>query len=80
MSFPLHIDQRQMRLRFRRLLAILMALYYNPKMNALVPATLKKRMQDKTWFNFKSVDKELFAELKALTQSAVDDYMKREML
>jgi hypothetical protein len=58
----------------------LMALYFNPKMNALVPPILKKRMQGKTCFNFKTIDKELLAELKALTQSAVDDYKKRELL
>ena len=58
----------------------LMALYFNPKMNALVSPALKKRMQGKTCFNLKSVDKELFAELKALTQSAVDDYKQREQL
>jgi hypothetical protein len=58
----------------------LMALYFNPPMNALVPPSLKKRMQGKTCFNFKAVDKELFAELKTLTQAAIDDYRKRELL
>ena len=58
----------------------LMPLYFNPAMNAMVPLALKKRMQGKTCFNFKSVDKELFAELKTLTQAAVDDCRKRELL
>jgi len=58
----------------------LMPLYFNPAMNALVPPGLKKRMQGKTCFNFKSVDKELFAELKTLTQAGVDSYRKRELL
>jgi hypothetical protein len=49
-------------------------------MNALVPPALKKRMQGKTCFNFKSVDKELFAELKKLTQEGVDSYRRRELL
>jgi hypothetical protein len=58
----------------------LMPLYFNPPMNAMVPPTLKKRMQGKTCFDFKSVDQELFAELKTLTQAGVDSYRKRELL
>lgn len=58
----------------------LMPLYFNPAMNAQVSPALKKRMQGKTCFNFKSVDKELFAELKSLTQAGVDSYRKRELL
>jgi hypothetical protein len=30
--------------------------------------------------NFKSVDKELFAELKTLTQAGLESYRKRELL
>jgi hypothetical protein len=58
----------------------LMPLYFNPVMDAMVPPALKKRMQGKTCFNFKSVDKELFTELKTLTQAGVDSYRKRELL
>jgi hypothetical protein len=58
----------------------LMPLYFNPPMNALVSPALKKRMQGKTCFNFKSIDKDLFAELKTLTQVGVDEYRKREYL
>lgn len=58
----------------------LMPLYYNPVMNAMVPPTLRKRMQGKTCFNFKSVDKELLAELKTLTQEGVDSYRRRKLL
>ena len=58
----------------------LMALYFNPAMNALVSPALKKRMQGKTCFNFKSVDKEMFAELKTLTEEGVDSYRRRELL
>ncbi len=58
----------------------LMPLYFNPVMNALVTPALKKRMQGKTCFNFKTVDKELFAELKTLTQSGLDGWRKRELL
>jgi len=58
----------------------LMPLYFNPVMNALVSPALKKRMQGKTCFNFKSVDKDLFAELKTLTQAGVDSYRERGVL
>jgi hypothetical protein len=58
----------------------LMPLYFNPPMNALVSAALKKRMQGKTCFNFKSVDQELFAELKTLTQAGIDSWRKMEVL
>ena len=58
----------------------LMPLYFNPVMNAMVSSALKKRMQGKTCFNFKTVDKELFAELKTLTQAGLDSYRKRELL
>lgn len=58
----------------------LMPLYFNPPMNALVSPSLKKRMQGKTCFNFKSIDKELFAELKTLTKAGLEDWRKRELL
>lgn len=58
----------------------LMFLYYNPQADSLVSPSLKKRMQGKTCFNFKSVDQELFAELKALTKAGIDSYRKRELL
>jgi hypothetical protein len=58
----------------------LMPLYFNPVLNATVSPALKKRMQGKTCFNFKIVDKELFAELKTLTQAGIDSYRKRELL
>ncbi len=58
----------------------LMPLYFNPPMNALVSPALKKRMQGKTCFNFKSIDKDLFAQLKTLTQTGVDCWRKRELL
>jgi hypothetical protein len=58
----------------------LMPLYFNPPMNALVSPALKKRMQGKTCFNFKSIDKDLFAELKTLTQAGLDSWRKRELL
>ena len=58
----------------------LMPLYYNPDLNAQISPALGKRKQGKTCFNFKVVDKELFEELKTLTQAGVDNYRKRELL
>jgi len=58
----------------------LMPLYFNPAMNAMVPPELKKRMQGKTCFNFRAVDKERFKELEALTQAGLDSWRKLELL
>jgi hypothetical protein len=48
-----------------------MPLYSLPALNDLVPATLEKRRQGKTCFNFKKVDEALFDDLRQLTQVAV---------
>jgi hypothetical protein len=56
-----------------------MALYFNPAMKALVAPALTKRMQGKTWFNFKSVDKELFGEWKKLTPEGADSCRTGEL-
>lgn len=49
----------------------LMPLYTLPALNELVPASLEKRRQGKTCFNFKTSDDSLFADLRALTDAAV---------
>jgi len=47
----------------------LMSIYVSPQeMNAMSPE-LKKRMQGKSCFNFKSVNEKLFRELEKLTKS-----------
>ena len=43
----------------------LMSVYASPDMLKNISPELKKRMQGKSCFNFKEVDKKLFAELKA---------------
>lgn len=48
-----------------------MPLYSLPALNDLVPATLEKRRQGKTCFNFKKADEALFDDLRQLTQAAV---------
>ena|ERR1043166_1593402 len=47
----------------------LMSVYASPDFLKTMSPELKKRMQGKSCFNFKEVDKTLFAELKALTKA-----------
>ena len=46
----------------------LMSVYAAPELVRNMSPELKKRMQGKSCFNFKQVDEQLFAELKALTR------------
>lgn len=46
----------------------LMSVYASPDLLKAMSPELKKRMQGKSCFNFKEVDKKLFSELKALTK------------
>lgn len=48
----------------------IMPLYSLPALNAAVPASLEKRRQGKTCFNFKKTDKALFEEIRQLTEVA----------
>lgn len=48
-----------------------MPLYSLPKLNDAVPASLEKRRQGKTCFNFKKPDAVLFQDLRLLTEAAV---------
>lgn len=48
----------------------LMPVYMFPELLADLSPALKKRMQGKACFNFKAVDKALFAELAALTRKS----------
>lgn len=48
----------------------LMPLYSLPALNKLVPPSLETRRQGKTCFNFKKVDKALFADIRQLTKAA----------
>lgn len=49
----------------------LMPVYMFPELLAGMSPELKKRMQGKSCFNFKTVDQPLFAELAALTKKSV---------
>ena len=47
----------------------LMSVYASPELLKTMSPDLKKRMQGKSCFNFKTVDKELFKELRELTKA-----------
>ena len=48
----------------------LLPLYYNPKLQAIVPPELLKRKQGKACFNFQRPDAELLRQLDAVTKQA----------
>ena len=52
----------------------LMSVYASPGQMKSMSPELKKRMQGKSCFNFKEVDKKLFGELKALTKTGAAQF------
>jgi hypothetical protein len=52
----------------------LMPVYVNPTLLDGMSPELRKRMQGKSCFNFKTVEKALFAELATLTKRGLQDY------
>jgi len=58
----------------------LMPVYCNPELLHDMSADLKKRMQGKSCFNFKTVDPRLFKELAALTRRAYEDYVSKGII
>lgn len=54
----------------------LMPVYVNPELLDDMSPALKKRMQGKSCFNFKTRDAELFRELKALVKSSFELWKK----
>jgi hypothetical protein len=58
----------------------LFPLYFNPKLQAAIPAELLPRMQGKTCFNFKRPDANLFAQLDTLTQLAREGFERHGFL
>jgi len=55
----------------------LMPVYVNPELLEGIPEGLRKRMQGKSCFNFRSVDPLLLDELARLTQQGYLDYQAR---
>jgi hypothetical protein len=58
----------------------LMPVYMNPILLDRISPELKKRMQGKSCFNFKDIDKTLFKELSNLTKRGIEFYKKNSML
>jgi hypothetical protein len=59
----------------------LMPLYMCPELNGAITPALKKRMQGKTCFNFKSdPGPEIVAELASLTQAGLEQWRERKWL
>lgn len=58
----------------------LMPVYVNPKLLNDISPKLRKRMQGKSCFNFKSIDKKLFKELSSLTKKGFEFYKVKGML
>ena len=56
----------------------LIPVYTVPKLQAGMSPALRKRMQGKSCFNFKTADKALFKELKALTKAGYAEFKKIE--
>jgi hypothetical protein len=54
----------------------LMPVYVDSSLLDNISDPLKKRMQGKSCFNFKSVEKELFSELALLTEAAYQSYVQ----
>lgn len=58
----------------------LMSVYASPELLKTMSPELKKRMQGKSCFNFKAVEKELFRELKSLTKAGASKFMDRKFI
>jgi hypothetical protein len=52
----------------------LMSVYVSPGQVKGMSPELKKRMQGKSCFNFRQVDKKLFAELRTLTKAGAEKF------
>ncbi len=55
----------------------LMPVYMYPDLGKEIPGSLKKRMQGKSCFNFKQVDKDLFKQLAELTEKSIKMFKQR---
>ena len=58
----------------------LMSVYASPDLLKNISPELKKRMQGKSCFNFKEVDKQLFGELKALTKDGAAKFSDKKYI
>ncbi len=58
----------------------LMPVYIHPELLSSISPELKKRMQGKSCFNFKEIDKNLLRELSGLTSIGYEYFKKEGML
>ncbi|HXI25289.1 MAG TPA: hypothetical protein VNG71_15605 [Pyrinomonadaceae bacterium] len=58
----------------------LMSVYASPELLKTMSPELKKRMQGKSCFNFKAVDKELFKELRELTKAGAAKFTDNKFI
>jgi hypothetical protein len=58
----------------------LMPVYWSPEVVKAMSPELKKRMQGKACFNFKTVEPKLFAELKKISDAGYKEFVKRKWL
>ena len=58
----------------------LMSVYASPDLLKGMSPELKKRMQGKSCFNFKEVDKQLFSELKTLTKDGATKFSDKKFV
>ena len=58
----------------------LMSVYASPDLLKNMSPELRKRMQGKSCFNFKEVDKQLFGELKALTKDGAAKFSDKKYI
>lgn len=58
----------------------LMSLYTSPDAIKTISPDLKKRMQGKSCFNFKTVDEKLFKELENLTKTGAKQFTDKEFV
>ena len=58
----------------------LLSVYASPALLKTISPELKKRMQGKACFNFKQVDKKLFAELKTLTKVSATKFSNPDFI
>ena len=58
----------------------LMSIYCSPELMKDMSPELKKRMQGKSCFNFKQIDRKLFHELKALTKAGASLFTDRNFI
>jgi hypothetical protein len=58
----------------------LMSVYASPELLKNMSPELKKRMQGKSCFNFRDVDKKLFSELKKLTKDGAQKFTDGKLI